>query len=261
MPSELSAQEFADAVGVKVADLPALERAGLPFASRKKSGRVYPMPRVVTWYIEHAVTSRVGGIPPRTTQRELATLVGYSPRQISNLVDDGTVKTVVEGGRRLYPMPDAVHAIIAHRESQARGKQGKKISVIDAAKLRKMEAEAESAELDVMQRRGELLDRVLVERTISELFQSIKAQLVQFTPRYEADFLDLDTGVKVRAVLKPAIHSEIGRLASAVAQVGRRIQAIGAENDQDIEPDAEAEPARDQYELAAEEADGADDSP
>ncbi|MHB1297282.1 MAG: hypothetical protein ACYC0B_02035 [Gemmatimonadaceae bacterium] len=241
MATELSATDFAEAIGVKVADLPALERAGLPFVNRKKDGRVYPLPRALTWFVDHAVTTRVGGIPPRTKQKDLAALVGYSPRQISNLVDDGKVKTVVEGGHRLYPLPDAVHAIIAHREEQARGKSGEKMTALDEAKLRKMQADAEASELTVMQRRGELLDRVLVERAISELFQAIKAQLVQFTPRYEADLVDLETRVKVRGVLKPAVNAEITRLASAVAQVGRRIQMIDAENDADPDEDENEE--------------------
>lgn len=240
---ELPAKEFADAIGVKADDLPALERAGLPFVNRKKEGRVYPLAASVRWYIEHVISTRVAGIPPRTTQKELATLVGYSPRQITNLVEEGKITTVVEHGKRVYPLPSAVHEVIAHRESQARGKSGEKLSALDEAKLRKMEADAQSSELSLMERRGELLDRPLVERALSELLQGLKAQLVQFAPRYESDFVGLDSRVKVRAVLKPAVHAELLRLAAAAAQVGRRIQSIDATADAEPESDADPEGA------------------
>lgn len=245
MAAELTAADFAEAIGVPVSDLATLERAGLPFVNKKKEGRAYPVPKALRWYVDHAITTRVGGIPARTTQRELAALTGYVPRQISNLVDEGKVKTVVEGGKRLYPLPQAVIEILAHRESIAKGKTGEKMTALDEAKLRKMESEAQSSELDLMVRRGELLDRVLVERALSELLQSLKAQLIQFAPRYEADLVGLDSRLKVRAILKPAVNAEIQRLSSAAAQVGRRIQMIDATADADDETAEEADGLRD----------------
>lgn len=231
MALELSPADFAAAIGVKPDALPALERAGLPFVSRKTKGHVYPLPAAVAWYVEYAVTTRVGGIPPRTNQRELAALVGYTPRQIGNLADDGTVTTLVENGRRLYPLPDAVHQVIAHKETLARGKSESKLNPLDEARLRKLEADAQAAELDLQERRGELLDRPLVERALQELLQALKAQLVQFAPRYESDLVGLESRLKVRAILKPAIHAELLRLQSAATQVSRRIQAIDATAD------------------------------
>lgn len=238
--TELAPSEFAAAIGVKSDDLAALERAGLPFVNRKRHGHVYPLPAAIKWYVEHAIATRVGGIPPRTTQKELAALVGYTPRTLSNLVEEGKLTTVVENGRRLYPLPDCVHQIIEHRESQARGKTGEKMTPLDEAKLRKLEADAQAAELTLMERRGELLARPLVERALADLMQGLKAQLVQFAPRYEADLIGLDTRVKVRAVLKPAMHAELLRLGAAGAQVGRRIQMIDAtvERDEDDESNA-----------------------
>jgi phage terminase Nu1 subunit (DNA packaging protein) len=241
--TELGPTEFAAAIGVKVADLAALERAGMPFVSRKKDGHVYPLPSAITWYVDRAVVTRVGGIAPRMNQKDLARLVGYTPRQISNLADEGVVHTVVEEGRRLYPMPDAVHEIIAHRESKARGKTGDKMTPLEEAKLRKYLADAGDSELNLLERRGELIDRPLANRVLAELMQSLKAQLVQFPSRYEADLVGLDTRVKVRAVLKPAINAEITRLGSAAAQVGRRLSMIDATVERDDEDSDEPEDA------------------
>lgn len=242
MALELGPKEFADAIGVKVEQLAALERAGLPFVAKKASGHAYPLPAAVRWYVDHALATRVAGVPPRTTQKELAALVGYSPRQISNLVEEGKVKTVVEDGRRLYPLPAAVHEVIQYIEVRAGAKKEGALGALDAAKLRKLDADAQAAELTLQERRGELLDRVLVERALSELLQALKAQLVQFAPRYESDFVGLESRAKVRKLLKPAIHAEIQRLSAAAAQVGRRIQAIDATadrgDDDGAEPDA-----------------------
>lgn len=233
MAIELGPADFAAAIGVKVADLAALERAGMPYINRKKDGHAYPLPTAITWYVERAVTTRVGGIAPRTTQKDLAMLVGYTPRQIANLADEGVVHTVVEEGRRLYPMPAAVHEIIAHREAKARGKTGEKMTPLDEAKLRKYLADAGDSELTLLERRGELIARVLANRALAELLQSLKAQLVQFPSRYEADLVGLENRVKVRGVLKPAINAELTRLGVAAAQVGRRLQMIDATSERD----------------------------
>lgn len=248
MATELGPSEFAAAIGVKADQLPALERAGLPFVNRKKQGHVYPLPEAVRWYVDHAISTRVGGIPPRTSQKELAALVGYSPRQLTNLVEEKKLTTIVEGGKRLYPLPTAVLEIIAHRESQARGKSGEKMTALDEAKLRKMEADAQASELNLMERRGELIDRGLAARAIGELLAALKAQLIQFVARHESDLVGLENRVKVRGVLKPAINQEIQRLSAAGAQVGRRIQMIDAT--------ADPEDAGDERE----EADDADDA-
>jgi hypothetical protein len=240
---ELAPPDFAAAIGVKLGDLAALERAGLPFINKKKDGHFYPLPAAITWFVERAIATRVGGIAPRMNQKDLAMLVGYTPRQIANLAEAGTVKTVVEDGKRLYPMPAAVQEIIAYRETLARGKTDEKMSALDEAKLRKYLADAGDSELTLQERRGELIDRALASRAIAELLQALKAQLVQFPSRYEADLVDLSSRTKVRGVLKPAINAEISRLGAAAAQVGRRIQMIDAtiERDGDDEDGDEEE--------------------
>ena len=238
--TELGPSEFAAAIGVNADGLPELERAGLPFINRKKQGHVYPLPGAVKWYVEHAINTRVGGIPPRTTQKELAALVGYSPRQLTNLVDEKKLTTIVEGGKRMYPLPTAVLEVIAHREAQARGKSGEKMTALDEAKLEKMQADAHLSQLNLMERRGELIDRALAARAIGELLAALKAQLVQFPARHESDLVGLESRVKVRAILKPAISQEIHRLSAAAAQVGRRIQMIDATADADAEDDTDS---------------------
>lgn len=248
MATELGPSEFAAAIGVKADRLPELERAGLPFVNKKKQGHVYPLPDAVKWYVDHAIATRVGGVPPRTTQKELAALVGYSPRQLTNLVDEKKLTTIVESGKRMYPLPTAVLEVIAHREAQARGKSGEKMTALDEAKLEKMQADAHLSQLNLMERRGELIDRSLAARAIGELLAALKAQLVQFPARHESDLVGLETRVKVRAILKPAVHQEIQRLSAAAAQVGRRIQMIDATADGDDERED------------SEEADGADDA-
>lgn len=231
--TELGPSEFAAAIGVKADQLPELERAGLPFVNKKKQGHVYPLPDAVRWYVDRELSTRVAAVPPRVTQKELARLVGYSPRQLTNLVDDNKLTTIVESGKRFYPTDKCVQEIIKHREALARGKSGDAASELDEVKLRKERARAEREELDLLKERGELIARPLAERAIGELLTALKAQLVQFPSRYESDLVGLENRVKVRAILKPAVHQEIQRLSAAAAQVGRRIQMIDAAADGD----------------------------
>lgn len=239
MATELGPSEFAAAIGVKADRLPELERAGLPFVNRKKQGHVYPLPAAVTWFVQHVLSTRAGGVPPRVNQKELASLVGFTPRTLTNLVDDNKLTTIVEGGKRYYPTDKCVREIIKHREEVARGKSGNATDEAEAVKLRRETAKAEREELALLKDRGELIARPLAERAIGELLASLKAQLVQFPSRYESDLVGLESRVQVRAILKPAIHQEIERLSAAAVQVGRRIQMI----DGAVEPDPDAEDA------------------
>lgn len=250
MATELGPSEFAAAIGVKADRLPELERAGLPFVNKKKQGHVYPLPAALKWFVDREISTRASAPPPRVTQKDLAWLVGYTPRTLSNLVDENKLTTIVESGKRFYPTDKCVQEIIKHRESLARGKTGGAEAELDEIKLRKERAKTEREELSLLRERGELIARPLAERAIGELLTALKAQLVQFPSRYESDLVGLENRVKVRAILKPAVHQEIQRLSAAAAQVGRRLQVI------DSTADAEPE---DDIDLPLE-ADGADDA-
>lgn len=239
MATELTESDFAEAIGVRVADLAALEKDGLPVVKRKAGVR-YPLPRALTWYIDHAITSRVGGIPPRVNQRDFATLVNISTRQVKNLTDAQKLSTVVEHGRRLWPLPKANHEFISYQVALRASGSGEKLGALDEARLRKLNADAEASELALLKQRGELIDRTLAEQSMARVVQGLRAQLLQFPARYERDLVGLPTALEVRAVLKPAINSELTRLGAAVAQAGRQLQLVEADGAPDDDEDMTA---------------------
>ncbi len=211
-------------IDVPVAQLAALEREGLPTVSKSKA-KLYPVPRAITWYIEHAVARRVGGIPPRTNQQDLAGLLGIVPRQVKNLVDTGKLSSIVETGRRLYPLPLCVHEFVKYQRELVQVKKDE-LDLLDQAKLRKLNAEAEQAEMDLLRKRGELLDRPTSERAMSEVLQALRSEVDQMPGRYARKTVQLTNAQRSRAVWREAANELLVRLGSAVAAVGRRIQIV-----------------------------------
>jgi hypothetical protein len=95
---------------------------------------------------------------------EFIALVGQTPRRVRNLVDQGALPTVVEGERRRFPMPAALHAFIRHLE------RSDPLNAIDAANLRRLTAEAEMAELKLEVERGALAE---LERSVDGVFVTV----------------------------------------------------------------------------------------
>lgn len=229
-------------IGVASEQLVALEREGLPTVGTGKAKR-YPVPMAVRWYIDFVVQRRVGGVPPRANQQDFAALVGVVPRQVKNLVDSGKITSVVEGNRRLYPLPGAVHEFIAYQKELVKGGKGEQLGALDMARLRKLNADADQAEMDALRKRGELIDRVTSERAIGEILQAIRSQIGQAPNRYARKFIAIQTEAKARQTLKTILNGELVRWGAAVAAVGRRIAIVAedlAPDETDLATDGEA---------------------
>lgn len=214
-------------IGVPTAQLAALEREGLPTVAKARAkAKLYPVPRAITWYIEHSVARRVGGIPPRTNQQDLAGLLGVVPRQVKNLVDTGKLSSMIENGRRVYPLPLCVHEFVKYQRELAQAKDGKPMNPLDQAKLRKLNAEAEQAEMDLLRKRGELIDRPTSERAMSEVLQALRSEVDQMPGRYGRKTVQVSSAAKSRAIWRECSNELLVRLGASVAAVGRRIQII-----------------------------------
>jgi phage terminase Nu1 subunit (DNA packaging protein) len=212
-------------IGVPIEQLAVLEREAMPTVGKGKEKR-YPLPGAIRWFVDYSVARRVGGVPPRVNQQDLAALLGVVPRQVKNLVDSGKITSIVEGPKRLFPLPQTVHEFVKYQKELAGAGKKDALDPLDAAKLRKISAEADQAEMDLLQKRGELLDRVTAQRGLSEVLQALRSQLGQAPNRYDRKFVGLTSATKARAVLKTVINSELVRLGAVVAAVGRRIQVV-----------------------------------
>lgn len=242
MATDLAEAEFAAMIGVPVAQLAALEKEGLPHLTRAKEKR-YPTPMGVTWFIEYSVARRVGGIPPRVNQLDLAALLGIVPRQVKNLVDGGKLPSMIEHGKRVYPLPAAVHEFVKYKVDQV-SKDDDKLDALDQAKLRKLTAEAEDAEMDLLQKRGELIDRVTSQRAVAEIVGGLDGQMSEAPSRHSRKLIGLKNESSARKALREIINAERTRWAATVAAVGRRIQVVA----EDLTPEPE--------EASAENSDG-----
>lgn len=119
------------------------------------------------------------------TKSELAASLGLKPRQIDNLVVEGMPRRKV--GRSWIYGPDA-EAWYWRRKVEAVGSAKK--GQLDAARMRRELAQAELAELEVAQRRGDLVPLVDAKREVGRLAELVRARLVaapgRFAHRWQA---------------------------------------------------------------------------
>lgn len=223
-------------IGVKVEQLHALERDGLPTVQKGK-GRRYPIPAAIRWFVDYSIERRVGGVPPRVNQQDLAGLVGVVPRQVKNLVDAGKLSSVVEGARRLFPLPLAVHEFIKYREELAREGRQRAVDPLKEAQIRRLTAQAEQEELELLRKRGESIDRITAVRAHADLLSALRSQALQAPNRHARKFVQLPSVPRARQALRALFNDELVRWGAAAAQVGRRIQLIGEDDSpEDLEP-------------------------
>lgn len=121
--------------------------------------------------------------PSEVQSGVLAALLGVSQRQVANLAREG-----MPHNGELYPVAECIQWYIRRRSAEGKPADER------TARARKINAEAEVAELDLFERRGELIPRE-VHRTRSEqfaqrLFAAITGELPSMIrtefPEYDA---------------------------------------------------------------------------
>ena len=118
------------------------------------------------------------------TKGELGELYGVTTRTIHNWEADGCPHRA-EKNRKFYPLKEVVAWHEARKVEEALAKID--TSAMDAAKLRKLEADAESKELDVEVKRGDLVPTDEVDGLVREALETVNAVLrhapSRFAPR------------------------------------------------------------------------------
>ena len=108
------------------------------------------------------------------TQRQMAEAFNRTTRQIRRWEDEGlTVRA--EKNRKYYTLREAIEFHVAIEVQKAI--RAASPDVMDAARLRKLEAEAESKEIDLSIRRNELVPMDEVEGLLQETLESIDSVL------------------------------------------------------------------------------------
>lgn len=129
-------------------------------------------------------------MPPaeELTQKELATRLGITTREVRNLHGHGIPR--LENGR--YPWPDARHWYIHFKQAERERRQGGYEDLDLRRELaRKTAAQADEAELRLAERRRELIHIRDVERLVREPLEQVDAALRNAPSRYASDLAEL----------------------------------------------------------------------
>lgn len=168
-------------------------------------------------------------------QKVLAEYLDLDPRQIRNLEKKGLPTRAVKGETR-YPWPKCLHWYLDFKLQSLKGK-GTAKRVLEA-RIRKLEAEAERAELDLLERRSELVAFTFMERELTAVLERVRAVMLSFKGKWAPELVGCDSEAEVRKRLDVAIDDGIRALQQAAA---------GEEDEEDgaADPAAPGPPDRD----------------
>lgn len=171
------------------ADVLALARAGMP----TEAGGQYNAQRCIIWYVRH-LQSEIASLSSddREVSRDfLAAVLGVDVRSIKNYVDDGMPKV----GRGRFHLRGCIQWYAERLRLATAGS-----SDLDAARQRKTLAEAEMAEIDLAERRNEVIPLDVHESRLEAIAGRLAAQC-KGLDRFIAPVQRATTSVEAKGVL------------------------------------------------------------
>jgi phage terminase Nu1 subunit (DNA packaging protein) len=157
--------------------------------------------------------------PSVISKSALAKLLGLTPRRIGQLTAEGVLKKNARGD---YNTTVAVAAYISYREELAADKLGG--PDFHAARARKMEADATLAEVNLLERRGKLIETDWFILTVTRAEADLKAMLLAL-PSREAPRLANKSANELQVGLKHAIHTVLHRRSQLLQNAADEIRA------------------------------------
>jgi hypothetical protein len=142
-------------------------------------------------------------------QTELGRILPVTTRQIRNMEADGLPHRA-DGNQKLYPLPNAV--VWWHERELKRALKAAEVSELDVLKARKLEAEAESKEIEVEERRGLLMPVAQHAQICGLVFDRIRTKLQALTASWPPLLVGLDNEREIQAALIPAINEVLEEL-------------------------------------------------
>ena len=109
------------------------------------------------------------------TTRELAEFLDVSARRIQQYVKDGIIRNA---GRGKFNLKEAVQDFYSYQFELERAKLKRKDASLDEAYRRKMLAEAELKEMEVEQKKGELIEKQEVIESWQKILNILKTRLL-----------------------------------------------------------------------------------
>lgn len=139
------------------------------------------------------------------TQKEMAEVLGLSTRQVANLEVLG-MPTKSKAGKKLYPSTPGMRWYIHYKVQAAQPAD------FEEARARKMSAEAELAELDLAQKRGQLIPLEQHGQRLARILERVRARLVAIPGTVAPRLLSLETAVEAQAVVAGAVAEALEEL-------------------------------------------------
>lgn len=150
------------------------------------------------------------GVPGHLTQAELERVTGLSRQTLAELAREPDCPREKRGGRWVYPWPAWNEWRINRRVDRA--VERAKPENYDAAKTRKMAADAELAELELARERGHLITLVDATKIADDAFDRVRARLVSIPGKEAYRFVGLKAIPKAVTALRDVIDVVMAEL-------------------------------------------------
>lgn len=151
---------------------------------------------------------------------QLAELLDLSVRQVEVLAAQGVLTRARRG---VYPLVPNVRAYIGHLRRKQGG--GEVLGTLEFARRRKVEAEAELTEMELAQRRGELITVDDSVRELTSILEGLRAGVLNVPGKHAPQFLGIHTIAEAQLRLEVAASDIMRDLQD------RAVQAIEQEAD------------------------------
>lgn len=152
-------------------------------------------------------------------QRDAAERLGLTTRQVKNLADLG-MPTVSAGGKLTYPFPECLKWYVEYKVTSA--VNACTPGDFEEAKTRKMAAEAELAEMELAQQRGDLVAVVDVGARVAGVLERVRARLVVIPGKLAPRLVGVETAMEARGVLEVAVGEVLAELAAGEPAKARK---------------------------------------
>jgi hypothetical protein len=162
---------------------------------------------------------RLTVLPTEKSQKEIATAIGRTSRQVHNLTEQGVftrVPSTADPTKLVYPWPATLEAWVAHsaNATKEKSKRSGKRDVTQDAKAREALADAAMKEFRLEQMRGEWVRRdaseLLLRSILSAIIGVMDLAPGKHGPRLPGDYATSEKVAAVRAVMRE-IRSEMRR--------------------------------------------------
>lgn len=146
------------------------------------------------------------------TRKEAKAALGAMPeRSFARWVAKGLPRKGNNKSER-YPWPEIHRWTLEHARQE--GRESVRPADYEDAKARKAIAEAELAEYELLQKRGELMTLANGEKILSEAFQRIRGALLALPRRIASDLVAIQTMAEANARVTRAISEVLEELAT-----------------------------------------------